>query len=39
MFWFYALGFRLFISCHPVEKKEAPDFLAEKIDTAINVIR
>ncbi len=25
-----------FISCHPAEKKEAPDFLAENIDTAIN---
>ena len=25
-----------FISCHPAEKKEAPDFLAENIDTTIN---
>jgi len=29
-------AFLFFISCHLTEKKEAPDFLAENIDTTIN---
>src|SRR5580704_17248759 len=29
-------AFLFFISCHPTEKKEASDFLAENIDTTIN---
>jgi putative endopeptidase len=30
------LSFLIFTACHPAEKKEAPDFLAENIDTTIN---
>src|ERR1700681_1740768 len=32
-------AFLFFISCHPTEKKEVPDFLAENIDTTINPAR